>query len=76
MKMTAKEAVQLLKTRLKPYNQIVPQMSQSRFSITMRNIELGFSKPKTVTEFLTNFGFTGTFDSFELDINNWFLKAK
>lgn len=76
MTYTNKEAIQLLRTRLKPYLHIKPSMPQPKFSKTCTHIELSMAKPSTAKAFLYLFGFEGTYDAWVIDVNNWGLKSK
>ena len=53
--MKLKEALEEIKSRVKPYLEV--GMAQSTYSNTLRNIEAGFAKPKTVEEFMAKFGY-------------------
>ena len=54
--MDLKEAISEIKSRVKPYNQI--GMPQSTFVNTVRNIEAGLAKVKTIEDFMGKFGYT------------------
>lgn len=64
---TLKEALAELKSRVKPYNSLNPVMYQGTFSNTIKSIEWGFAKPKTIESFLNKFGYVK-------DGENWVLK--
>lgn len=66
--MTNIEVVQELRQRIKPFLYLKnPKMSQSTFSIGLRNAELRLSKESTLIKFFGCFGYQGTVD-------NWILK--
>lgn len=70
------EAAALLRTRLKPYLHIEPPMPQSNFSHTLNSIEEDTAKKATVNAFFPRFGFEGSYDKWELEVEFWFLIAK
>jgi hypothetical protein len=53
--MKLKEAISEVKCRVKPYNEV--GIPQSTYVNTMRNIEAGLSKPKTIEKFMARFGY-------------------
>jgi hypothetical protein len=63
---TLKEALAELKSRVKPYNSVSPVMYQGTFSNTIKAIEWGFAKPKTIECFMNKFGY-------QKDGENWNL---
>lgn len=66
--MTNVEVVQELRQRIKPFLHLKPLMSQSQYSISLRDAELRLSKEKTLIKFFGKFGYEGTID-------NWSLKS-
>lgn len=52
--MDIQEALEEIKSRVKPYIGVMPQ---STFSNTIRNIEAGLAKQSTVDEFMKLFGY-------------------
>lgn len=73
MSYTNRQAAELLKTIVKPYNKVEPEIQQCTFSKTIRLVEKSKCKPITAEEFLKKFGFIGTWNAWELDIDNWHL---
>lgn len=53
--MTITDALQEIKSRCKPYHHV--KMNQGTFSNTIKGIEFGFSKPKTIAAFMEKFGY-------------------
>lgn len=53
--MDTQEALNEIKSRMKPYAQI--GMPQSTFANTVRNIEVGLAKQTTIDEFMEKFGY-------------------
>lgn len=53
--MKLKEAITEIKSRVKPYNEV--GIPQSTFVNTIRNIEAGLAKPKTIEVFMGRFGY-------------------
>lgn len=54
--MTLTEALNELKGKNKPY--LEANMVQGTFTNTIKAIEYGFAKPKTIEEFMRKFGYT------------------
>ncbi len=53
--MTLKEALEEIKSRTKAYQQV--NMPQGTFTNTIKAIEYGFAKQKTIDEFMLKFGY-------------------
>jgi len=53
--MDLKEAINEIKSRVKPYNQA--GIPQSTFVNTVRNIEAGLAKRNTIESFMAKFGY-------------------
>lgn len=53
--MILKDAIEEIKTRVKPYEHV--DMQQGTFTNTLKAIEYGFAKPKTIEAFMCKFGY-------------------
>lgn len=62
MSLSILEVCKEIRGMTKPYLSLVPKMSASQFSVTLRNIENSLSKPSTVKKFFNAFGYEGSFN--------------